>query len=217
MILSGIFWKIRPRSGDPGAGDFNALMHWEGGTLLATALTRRTWRIKAGEERLYLKIQRIPRPALRYFFRPSAYLREAGAFEKMQRLGLRTPEVVAAGERRRLGFMIESLLLTREVPGSIDLKTWSEEGFGARTGLPGHEEILKELRETVARVHRLGYCFNDLKWRNILAAPPDQTGSRIVIIDQRRFRICMGRWIGLDARARDRALLDKEERRWRTL
>jgi hypothetical protein len=207
-------WRVRPGADDPGKGDFDALMNWEGGTLVTTAKTRRTFRIEAGSEVYFLKTQRIPRLEFRYFLRPSALMKEARSYERMARLGLRIPAVVAAGERRRLGFMTESLLLTAEVPGAIDLETWAGEGFRTIEGIPRGGDLMRELHETVDSIHRKGYRFGALKWRNILAAPPCRATSHLVFIDQRNFRARPARFFGVRKDSRDEAILESEEKRW---
>ena len=210
----GRFLRIRRDLLAPqGLDDFERLMRCEEGELIATARTRRTWRLRAGAEVFYLKTQRIPRLLPRYFLRASALAREVRAFDRMRRLGLRTPEVAALGERRRLGFMIESLLVTREVPGSVCLETWAVEGFPPRPGIPPWPALREELFGSVARINARGFRFGDLKWRNILAAPPDRRGSSLVFLDQRRFRRCPERWIGFRSERSDAALLASEEKR----
>ncbi len=213
-VQKGLSWKVRPDADDPGSGDFDALMNWEGGTLVTTAKTRRTFRIEAGSKVYFLKTQRIPRLGFRYFLRPSALMKEVNSYERMGRLGLRTPTVVAAGEQRRFGFMTESLLLTAEVPGAIDLETWAAGGFHSTEGIPRGGELLRELHETVDSIHRKGYRFGALKWRNILAAPAGRTASHLVFIDQRRFGVRPARLFGVRKDTRDEAILESEEKRW---
>ncbi|MEW6744807.1 MAG: lipopolysaccharide kinase InaA family protein [Planctomycetota bacterium] len=182
-----VFWWVDPSLVDTGVWDYETLLSWKGGELVATARTRRTLRIETGGETFYLKIQYHPRWRPRYFARHAAYYREARAYERMRGLGLRVPQVVALGERRRLGFLIDALIVTRQVRDAVDLLRWSHAGFRPQPHLPPFEIVRDELERTVERIHRLGYRFGDLKWRNILAAPADSSGSHVVFLDQRRF------------------------------
>ena len=125
------FFQVRPLLDAFGLGDFESLFNRRDGLLLATARTRRTYRLDLGGRAFFLKIQWMPRPRPRYFLRPSAYVREALAFARMAGLGLRTPEVVALGERRRLGFLEASLIVTAGIPGAVDLEAWAREEPGA--------------------------------------------------------------------------------------
>lgn len=169
------------------------------GEVVATARTRLTRRVEIDGRRYYLKTQRFPR-RLRYFLRPSAYVREARAFRRMAAAGIRVPEVAAVGERRRLGFLRDALILTAEVPDAIDLAAWEAEGGAPRPGLPSVGEFRAELFDLVRRVQDRGFRFGDLKPRNVLAAPADEDGAHVVILDQRRFHRCRLR---IHSRARD--------------
>ena len=208
------FFRGHPLLDAFGLGGFESLFNRRDGLLLATARTRRTFRLDLGGRAFFLKIQWMPRLRPRYFLRPSAYAREVRAFARMEVLGLRTPEVIALGERRRFGFLAASLLVTAGVPGAVDLESWAREGFLPRDGIPPVRELLAELDRTVAAIHERGRRFGDLKWRNILAAPPDGKGSHLVFIDQRRFRSCPTRRLGRGIGAADFRLLRKEAARW---
>jgi len=87
--------------------------------------------------------------------------------EPLAGLGFHTPEVVAHGQRRRLGFPRYAVLVTRQYERHIDLVTYLERA-------PEREEARRTVEcahALVDRAHSLGVVLLGAKYRNILVPP----------------------------------------------
>jgi 3-deoxy-D-manno-octulosonic acid kinase len=113
----------------------------------------------------------------RYFLGHRAFA-ELRATEAARAAGVRVPEVVAAGERRRVpGY--EALLATRGIEGAEELAGW----LAARGRGPERERVLRAAGEQVARLHDAGIGHPDLNLRNVLVA-----GVGVYLLDLDRAR-----------------------------
>lgn len=108
---------------------------------------------------------------LEFWMRPGKAAVETWAYRHLHALGIPTLEVVAFGERRILGMLIATFLVTREVPETQTLIAFAT---GTWSGMPGSErrrvyhEIAGQLVAQLRTAHRGRFFHHDLKWRNIL-------------------------------------------------
>ncbi len=131
------------------------------------------FRVELGDgEVVYFK--RYVYPPKRWFefmFRPGKAAVEAWAYATLKRLNIPTLEVVAFGERRRLGSLEASFIVTRAVPDTQDLSRYGPEVW---YHLPPderrliYEDVSKKLILQMQQAHGAGFFHHDLKWRNIL-------------------------------------------------
>ncbi len=125
-----------------------------------------------GGEVIYLK--RYVYPPRRWFefiFRPGKAAVEAWAYSTLRRLAIPTLEVVAFGERRIIGSLAASFIVTREVPDTQDLSRYGPDVW---YHLPKDEreriyrDVSDKLIKQMQQAHSAGFFHHDLKWRNIL-------------------------------------------------
>jgi tRNA A-37 threonylcarbamoyl transferase component Bud32 len=129
---------------------------------------------RSGVDRLALQdvyyVKRFQGPGNRLKHRVgiSRYQRELRNLRHFERLGLATPQLVAWGEERRLGLLHRAVLVTREVPGAVDLDRALQDGRMYSDGVAGARAILWALARAVRSMHDSGFHHRDLKPRNIL-------------------------------------------------
>lgn len=104
---------------------------------------------------LYAKRQtgHIHRSWLHPFGRPTV-LRELAALRGVQKLNVRSPEIIYCGARRNASKQWEALLVTAALEGFDEIENWYAAGGRERYGEELHTRLLKELAETLARMHR---------------------------------------------------------------
>ena len=181
---------------------------------ITSARTRRLYRLPAaveGAPDVYVKLQfaraedLAPRKWASYTLQVSPLLREARAALALTRLGLRTPEILAAGARGRFPSTVRAVLITSEVPGTTDLESF----LAATTGPAERRASIAAVEATVARVHELGFALGGARYRDFLVP---REGARhadeVVILDAAAF----GR--GAKRRARDRSHLNLDRARF---
>lgn len=108
---------------------------------------------------------------LEFWMRPGKSAVETWAYRRLRELGIPTLEVVAFGERRILGMLIATFLVTREVPDAMELRSFAVEVWSR---MPPEErkevyrQISGKLLEQLRAAHAQRFFHHDLKWRNIL-------------------------------------------------
>jgi tRNA A-37 threonylcarbamoyl transferase component Bud32 len=189
----------------PGAEGLLATLGWTGveeifahteGEVVAQSRSSDTLRVQAvsGEE-VFLKRYRYDRLLLRYLFRPNRALREWRSLHRLRELRFSAPAPLAWGEERRWRRLRRCCLITRGIPGGVNLVEHLQ-----RRGRPDWP-VLCRLAEDVARMHEVGYTHLDLFLRNVIVQP----GSvELGYLDAARG----GRWTGRRAQLHDLASLD---------
>jgi tRNA A-37 threonylcarbamoyl transferase component Bud32 len=147
---------------------------------LSDCLELRTW-VSVPEHSRCLLIRRRQKNALGRFWtwvqrRPlsSPELHQAGLLFRLQRCGIRTPRLLAFGQRRAPGSAIESFLLTEPLSNTLPLREWL-----ALSTISGGERhrVIREVGALVRRMHQAS-CF--FSWgRNDV--PQDYPGFPLVI------------------------------------
>lgn len=176
--------------------------------LIAETRRSRVVRLEVGGQRLVLK--RYVEPGvflLRTFLRASRARREAAALELVARAVPGNPvRPVAWAERRRLGFVRHSWLVTTELTDSISLRRLKHLAGAEREAV--RATVLDVLPRHVADLHRGGVFAQNLHAKNVLVQPA--TGG-LGFIDLPRARAV--RAVSRGQRVYDLACLTKELRR----
>jgi len=138
--------------------------------------------------RVYLKRFRPQGLTFRFFLRRSRQRREAENAIFLRETGVPTAEVVAAGERRRLGCVTEAFVATKGIPGAIPLTEFAS-AFAAER-LPESRRkrlaLIEKLASIVRRMHDAGYVDHDLYCRNILVGETPEGTHEFYVIDSPR-------------------------------
>src|SRR5690606_32610021 len=107
----------------------------------------------------------------RHLLRPSRAMTEAFGYRQLAAIGIPTPEVVAFSEHRRLGRVLSTCIVVREVPASRDLERFAVEELRRMTQ-QGRREALEAVVSILAGqlrlAHAAGFFHQDLHWRNLL-------------------------------------------------
>jgi tRNA A-37 threonylcarbamoyl transferase component Bud32 len=102
--------------------------------------------------------------------------RAAAGAETLRALGLSHPETLAFAERRRLGFVSESFLITRFLEDAEPLPVALD---SLRYDAAGRRALARAVGETVGRLHGAGLDHADLKHSNLLVTQD----ARVVLLD----------------------------------
>jgi len=137
--------------------------------------------------------------------RPSKALRALVMSGELERAGLAAARVLAAGERRRFGFLRGAFLVTAEVDAP-DLREFMG-ALAADGSVKAKHRFLSMLGRHVARLHEAGFCHGDLVPTNVRvrggSAEPE-----IVLLDNDR--TCIGsRPVGLREARRNLVQLNR--------
>lgn len=187
----------------------------ERGETVTRAATRRCARLELDDDVYFVKTQDVqvwrlpPQRWPSYLLRGSPLRRERHALATLSGAGFATPTVVAAGASRPGALRVRAALVTRAVPGHVDLARWSgtpaaDDDGAARATFDAAEAL-------VARAHGLGLVLGGAKYRNFLVpvqgcADP----AAIVVLDQPSLRRSGARRL----RERDVALLAFDRHRY---
>jgi tRNA A-37 threonylcarbamoyl transferase component Bud32 len=112
----------------------------------------------------------------------SRFQRELRNLQYFSSLGLATPELVAHGLQHRLGLMHRAVMVTREVPGAVDLEQYLRAGKLYSRGSAGARHILEQLATATRTLHDQGFYHWDLKARNILVRTTPE-GPQLLFFD----------------------------------
>ncbi len=127
----------------------------------------------------------------RHLLRPSRAMTEAFGYRQLAAIGIPTPEVVAFSEHRRLGRVLSTCIVVREVPASRDLERFAVEELRRMTQ-QGRREALEAVVSILAGqlrlAHAAGFFHQDLHWRNLLISGDTPDTYRIAWIDCPRAR-----------------------------
>lgn len=179
------FW-VNPdltASGGPGIDGLAALLEvvGSGGDVVSSAegllVRKRTLGGRPVYGKLYFSVSRLDR--YRWIGRRSRARCEWEAALAFQRLGLRTPRLLAYGEHASLLTFKWGALLMDAVEDSVDLR----EFFGkSPKDDPRRLNAMEQLGQITARLHDNRFFHHTLKFRNLLIQP-DRTGCDLWLID----------------------------------
>ncbi len=144
-----------------------------GDQLVSSSPATKCYRTKLADGRVvYFKRYVYPKKKwLEFWMRPGKAAVEFWAYKRLQQLAISTLDVVAFGERRFLGMLLATFVLTPEVPDTVELERFARETW---CYLPRAErqriyrEISGQLLAQIRVAHNGRFFHHDLKWRNIL-------------------------------------------------
>lgn len=211
------------RFADAGFRQYDDFAHCESGVLVAESGTTRTRRIDidapSGRFAAYLKVYRYEGERWRHRFRRDKGAIEARNYALMQERGIAVPIVIAHGARRSGLRLLDSFILTAEIPFATPLDAHAKENW--RTPRSAEQtrdrrETLECLAEFVAQMHDRGFCHIDLQWRNVLVSRPPEGPRRLHLIDSARGGIRHAPLTRAYGRLRDLSSLHKQARMYMT-
>lgn len=173
-----------------------------GDTLVSRSLALKCYRTVLGDGRVvYFKRYVYPRRYwLEFWMRPGKAAVEFWAYNRLRKLGIPTLDVVAFGERRVLGMLLGSFIVTPEVPNTVDLEdfvrdTWCHLPRAERQRI--YKEISSGLLAQLKTAHRARFFHHDLKWSNILLQDKGGQYSTVWIDAPRASRMRMRKRRGI--------------------
>jgi hypothetical protein len=116
----------------------------------------------------------------RYFLRPAKAYLEAANYRQMRKIGTPVPEVLAIGQRRFLGGLIDAFLITAGIENAVTLEEYAHEKPLAPT--QEIRDISSQLAQIVRTMHQANFFHIDLQWRNILVQR-NVEGIKLFLID----------------------------------
>lgn len=116
----------------------------------------------------YLKRYTAAGKWLRRYVGRSRPRAEYDNLRKFTELGIPTAEVVGYSAQKRCGVLRRAALMTREIPRTEDLAHLARRGDPRLQDARWIDSVSRQLADYTARLHRIGFAHNDLKWRNIL-------------------------------------------------
>jgi tRNA A-37 threonylcarbamoyl transferase component Bud32 len=165
----------RERLADVGIAADHEWTEVVGDTKMSGSVVTRCYRMVMPDgEVLFFKRYVYPRTRrylLEFWLRPGKAAVEAWAYRQLQRIGIPTLDVVAFGERRMLGMLTATFVVTREVSNSQTMLEFARDVW---IHLPPDEqrrvyrEISGQLVQQLQKAHANRLFHHDLKWRNIL-------------------------------------------------
>lgn len=183
------------------------------GEPITSARTRWLRRLSLEGTHWYLKVQDLRAVSLpltrwpSFVFKGSSVTREVATCAILRQHGFRTPDVIAHAKSRGFVFPKLAMLLTREVPGHVDLAAWL-----ARRPAPEAAQLAMDAADGLLRAaHHRGLVLLGAKYRNLLVP---QSGPRrpedFVILDQPDLRESRSARL----RRKCQALLDRDRARY---
>ena len=93
--------------------------------------------------------------------------------------GIPTAPIVAWGLERRGGVFARGAMITRELPGTLDLAEMAQRGDPRLRNGAWVRQVSAQIATATRRMHDHHFTHNDLKWRNLLV----DEGGRVFLID----------------------------------
>ena len=118
----------------------------------------------------YVKCFKGRKSRVEYLFGTSRFQRELKNLLYFQRLGLRTPELVAHGKKGLPGFLKSGVMVTLEAESATDLQAYLEAGKLYEHGVAAARRLLGQLAHATRLLHEDGFYHWDLKTRNVLVS-----------------------------------------------
>lgn len=85
--------------------------------------------------------------------------------------GIPTADVIAYGQQRRFGVFMRGAMITREIPGTLDLARLASQHPEILRARNHFDRICRQLAFVVRTLHAHRFTHNDLHWRNVLYRP----------------------------------------------
>jgi hypothetical protein len=123
----------------------------------------------------------IARTWLQFFLRPAKAYLETANYRHLRRIGIPTPNVLAIGQRRIMGSLIDAFLLTEGIVNAVTLEEYVGE-VGIDLHAQATKEIFRQLVDIVRAMHRANFFHVDLQWRNVMVQR-NVHGIKLFLID----------------------------------
>ena len=132
---------------------------------------------------LYIKqfFYRSPADFLKHVFRPSRAMRSLKASQILAANNLLSPEVIAVGQKTLGPFVGKSFMITRSVENAPTLTNWIAEVTDVNT----KRKFIRQLAQTIGKMHAANISHGDLRTGNILVKPKDN-GWDFYLLDNER-------------------------------
>ncbi len=138
---------------------------------------------------LYIKRQRNHLfRSLRYPFGLPTVMREKFATDALQKLGIKTPEIVFA-EVRKVDGDWQAILVTKALDGYVDLEAWYRAGGKERIGETQHQKLLQKLGRVLGVMHGKQWQHTCLYPKHIfLTAGSVESTPEVALLDLEKAR-----------------------------
>jgi len=120
-------------------------------------------------------------------FGRSMLRKEYENLEKLAKCRLRSPEMVAYGDHRFAGGVINSFIITKEIPQAMGVDYLANEWLGQQTDEDRKkktDELVREAARVVRKMHDHGFEHHDLFLRNMMVS--EQNMSKLYVMDAPR-------------------------------
>lgn len=178
------------------------------GELIAADPISRVIKVERQGTTYYVKRYTAAGKWLRRYFGRSRPRAEHDNLRLFARLGIPTAEVTGFFMERRWGLLRRAVLITRELPRTSDLARLATADDVRLRNRHWIDTVSRQLADYTARLHRVGFAHNDLKWRNVLVSADT---PQVYLIDcplgRRRYGLLRRR-----SRIKDLACLDRTAR-----
>ncbi len=151
-----------------------------------------------GGQAFFIKKFRIKnwKECLKYLLLPSRAMKEWNVSLASRNKGVQIPAPVGVMEKRRWGFLEESLYISEAIDGAQSLMDFFKERFGERDskGDEGKRRIVRLLGNTVRRIHETGLFHTDLHTGNFLITRSTEETLYLIDLHSARMRKALTRW-----------------------
>ncbi len=150
------------------------------GTLISSSSCSYVWKQQLGNNYIYIKKYDYPY-SFSYFLRPSKAYCEWNSYNFFQECNIPCAHVLCYAEKRILGRLCWAVIITLEIPNTIDLMKFFQEEKNIAATI--RNEIIVELAKKIALLHQKHFYHHDFKPRNILYKHDSKKESLLYFID----------------------------------
>lgn len=167
----------------------------EGDELVSRAPSIRAYRMSSDHGYVYFKRQILSlKSGLAFWLRPSKAVVECWSYGRLNDIGIPCPELLAFGEKRRFGVLVSTFLVTKEVPDTQDLLSFSREFWYFQDKQEKQRicrQIIDQLAPQLRLAHDRHFFHHDIKWRNLLVQREDDNFNVFWIDSPRASRMVL--------------------------
>lgn len=135
-------------------------------------------RVERAGVRYYVKRYSAGGKGLRRWFGRPRIKAEWQNLRRFAKWGIPTPPIVAWGLERHAGAFARGAMITRELPGTIDLAIMAHRDDSRLHDASWVRSVSAQVAVATRRLHDHHFTHNDLKWRNLLV---NQAGEVFLI------------------------------------
>ncbi len=168
--------------------------------------TNFTQKIEVAGKFYYVKRYLVRGKNLRRFVGQSRVSKEWKNLNWFKNHGIPTPRLVAMGQGGRPGADYWGVIVTEEVPQTVDLRRIYQNSPELLENRGWRQKMLRHLASVVSAMHKKGFIHNDLQWRNVLVNTGEEPFVHLIDCPAGRYIYLLGNRRGV---IRDLAFLDK--------